>query len=1264
DLKKTIQPTRAVAANEKLEQWAELLTAGLIYYDFNESLTNPIKFQKSLDSLFASIEASINKKDDSVVADESARKSQPDDLLAKWLQPVDNGSDITKFKADYVSGTRIWAINQVQQWLNDETSTLLWLNGGAGLGKSIIAYLVSENLPPRFILGSLFFCKHDDINKNNAKRIISTMAFQLASKLPDLRLFLLKQKEKDNAKVARGETSALDMPSTAFKELILNGLHQIKQPQSDVVIIIDALDEVGKQGEQVRADFLNLIRNHVKQLPNWVRVFTTSRPEIDIYTVLNGVNSSVLLPQDSNNINDIQMFVHHHLSTQLSVEEAVDERLLVELVMRVTEKSSGVFHYARLACKSLTETSHPSWNAVVEVANRFDGGLDQIYRRVLEKVFAGVDSDTTERFQKVLGVVVTARVPLSQLSIAKLVGLTVAEVGGIILRIQSILSISNGEIKVLHKSLKDFLASKERCKNPLFYIDTVFFESIMATSCLQVMTSDVTRNMAHLDNDTIPLPRSTTDVINPCLAYACNFWISHFLACMDPRVLEHLSLFSSKSLLFWMEAGILVRCSPKEMGNEIERAAKKVAEFNTGGAVSRYDLAQELLDDAARFLWRFEGLISHNPLQIYSVGVTFTPQATKLYQTYQSARGLSGNNVKILSPVLEWGSLYKYLIGHSKRISNLSFSNDGLILISSSTYDKTVCLWDFKMQMEILKLDNQLFGCISNDQKLLATVAAGTGKVLIWDSSNWTVKSTIECIVLDYDALFAVFSPDSSTIAISGSDQTIVILDVESGSMVNWLRLDGRPRDFLPDFGFSSDGSTIMVAFKDIEIWDVKTGQQLNSVSTPNFGFQNSEEYLSAAQVSRDGNFVACGAKDGSVGVWHAKTGRICFESQGHTDYVQSVCLSGDGSKMLSASSDKSMILWDVETGQKIQYLHAKDLDGSCAISPDGKTAVSSLKNDGGIALWDLTGKYKSDGLLSQTAWGRIHLISPNGKQIACESSCGKIVLWDLESGTKTGELLGCDDVTALAWSYDEGKLISGHSNGVAKIWDGLDNFCCEKTLTPHDDDFVKSVCISKKGLLAASSLKKAEVTIVWNVSSETVMATIPSYGFTQSFSNDALFLATSKLRFSKSTDGKVTLWNLTNSSVISSLELYKSAVNEVCFSKDGRLVATNVQNCGEVVIWDVASGIELRKFGIIFSRVDSIQFSSDNGRLLVVSHQQGLASVKEWDVNTGRETRSMKGSMFNYLSRYYFEGASYLAGSDTIAAIFIVNNSIVVHHE
>ncbi|KAJ3267673.1 hypothetical protein HDU76_011677, partial [Blyttiomyces sp. JEL0837] len=276
-----------MAQNEQLPRnGIDFITGPLLYYDFSNTLEDRTRFNTVFQSLCRDIHRSIQDREDAVLEAGSQPLTSPDRLV-QLLQPIDFGSDLEKFQREYVPNTRTWAIKEVHQWLTEQTTPLLWLNGGAGLGKSVIAYLISQNVPPNCKLGSVFFCKHDDDSKNNAIKIVTTMANDLASLLPAYRDFLIAAMEKDAKNMENGEISVLDMPSTAFEHLIIKGLRQIRPPENNVVIVIDALDEIAKQGDH-RRDFLNLIRERANELPQWVRVFVTSRPELDIFEALNG----------------------------------------------------------------------------------------------------------------------------------------------------------------------------------------------------------------------------------------------------------------------------------------------------------------------------------------------------------------------------------------------------------------------------------------------------------------------------------------------------------------------------------------------------------------------------------------------------------------------------------------------------------------------------------------------------------------------------------------------------------------------------------------------------------------------------------------------------------------------------------------------------------------------------------------------------------------------------------------------------------------
>ncbi|KAJ3200990.1 hypothetical protein HDU82_008458 [Entophlyctis luteolus] len=87
--------------------------------------------------------------------------------LEDWLNPVSFESDMASYASQYVEGTRDWAVDAIgKQFTGD--ANVVWLNGAAGVGKSLVAYLAARSPPSGFTLLSAFFCKHYDEKKNNA----------------------------------------------------------------------------------------------------------------------------------------------------------------------------------------------------------------------------------------------------------------------------------------------------------------------------------------------------------------------------------------------------------------------------------------------------------------------------------------------------------------------------------------------------------------------------------------------------------------------------------------------------------------------------------------------------------------------------------------------------------------------------------------------------------------------------------------------------------------------------------------------------------------------------------------------------------------------------------------------------------------------------------------------------------------------------------------------------------------------------------------
>ncbi|KAJ3324197.1 hypothetical protein HDU76_013452, partial [Blyttiomyces sp. JEL0837] len=1025
DLRKRIEPARALHQNERLDAWAELITAGLIYYDFSD----PAKFNENIESLYGSIRSDLNE----ISTRQQKVSTANEDPLTKWLQPVTFESDFKRYEDDYVPGTRGWAVERVSAWLtNKDSPRLLWLNGGAGLGKSVIAYLVASNLPSNFKLGSVFFCKHDDNAKNNANRIVATIAYNLASKFPELRSHLDLAMADDRGRISRGETSILDMPSTAFKDLVIAGLAKVTNQSTNILIVVDALDEIGKQGDHVRNDFLNVLRFEVEKLPSWVKIFVTSRPEMDIFHVLHGVNSSVLDPDDANNLSDISTFIGYQLSRHLSVDTPLNPEQYASIIQQVTRKTGGVFHYARLACNSLTEKSYVNFEEVMQVVSEFDGGLDSIYSKVLANAFAGGDGNLLLRYQKVIGAIVTAKEPLTQLSIARFVGLTLGEVGGVVLRLQPILIVSNDTVKVLHKSLKDFLSSSDRCKNPLFFIDTTTFEQVLASACLSILQQDLKYNMANLENDNLPLPPNSSASIDPCLSYALRFWIPHVLASTSTSLLPILKSFCSESLLFWIEGMVMLDVFHLELGNKLRSVAKwyerisGTNEVNSDTSTLDAEVAL-LLEDCARLIWRFKTAISQNPLQLYSVGVTFAPRETTLYQRF--GEKFASHNARMFPAELEWGSQLQSFLGHSDRVYSVCFSDDGNMVVSAAR-DCCIRLWDVASGKEIRRLDGHdsfVFGvCFSPDGERIAS-ASDDKSVIIWDVESGRVLKKL----LGHDSwVYSVkFSRDGRSVVSGSGDKSIIVWDVENG--VELKKFTGHTGP-LESVVFSGDGQRIVSGSGDktIRVWEVESGTEILRIE----GHTSS---VDSVNLSPDGKWIVTGSEDRSIGIWDATTGVEVCKLLGHTSTVSSVCFSSDGTQIVSGSGDRTVRVWDVKTGRQILRLkgHTASI-ASVALSPNGDLVVSGSV-DQSVRLWELSRAHEVKVLEGHSDRVSCVEFSKVGRKVASGGYDRSVRLWDLESGNPLGVLEGHqDEVYSLSFSPDGKYIASGSGDKTVRVWD------------------------------------------------------------------------------------------------------------------------------------------------------------------------------------------------------------------------------------
>ncbi|RPB12644.1 hypothetical protein P167DRAFT_574015 [Morchella conica CCBAS932] len=286
-----------------------------------------------------------------------------------------------------------------KEWKNSKSSSLLWLRGDAGYGKTIlISYVIDElqtQAKSNENMLAYFYCNYKEDNRRRPETVLRTLVKQFCLKSPGDPNFvplpvssIYVQRERDGH--ASGELRCQE--ST---DLIIN----LSRMYHQVTIIVDALDEC--YNETRRELFLSL-RSIVKSGSN-VKVFLASRFEQDIALMFEGYKCHYIQAsdntQDINNYIDLQLNLHcdarRYGAEKLLLEGKVNEALKEEIRHTLKIKANGMFMWVNLQILALCEEPTPS--LVRKALDQLPKDLNETYDRIIEKIEAKEGSNNTAK---------------------------------------------------------------------------------------------------------------------------------------------------------------------------------------------------------------------------------------------------------------------------------------------------------------------------------------------------------------------------------------------------------------------------------------------------------------------------------------------------------------------------------------------------------------------------------------------------------------------------------------------------------------------------------------------------------------------------------------------------------------------------------------------------------------------------------------------------------------------------------------------------
>jgi WD40 repeat protein len=282
------------------------------------------------------------------------------------------------------------------------------------------------------------------------------------------------------------------------------------------------------------------------------------------------------------------------------------------------------------------------------------------------------------------------------------------------------------------------------------------------------------------------------------------------------------------------------------------------------------------------------------------------------------------------------------------------------------------------------------------------------------------------------------FSPDQTTLATIGRDQSLVLWDVGCRRIV--AEISNSPH--LPhSIAYTADGRLLVTANIDgtVSLREAASCRETKVLAAA------TAAAVGSLAVAPQGGILALRFRTGEITLLDLDSGRVRARIAGHQGNVSCLVFRGDGAVFASAGADGAVRLWETASGRLLKTFSGhRCAMSSLAFSPDGKALASAGSVSGEVKLWDVsTGRQlRSFTIADRVVTSLVY--SPDGRilLVACGlvttsgQGQGTIHLWDLASGRERGRLTGHTNwIACLSLSADGTILASGEPDPTVRLW-------------------------------------------------------------------------------------------------------------------------------------------------------------------------------------------------------------------------------------
>ncbi|KAF7529454.1 hypothetical protein G7054_g9838 [Neopestalotiopsis clavispora] len=520
-------------------------------------------------------------------------------------------TDYIAYRDRWTSGTCEWILSEspFQRWVDDadQAPRLLWVHGGAGCGKSIMASFIVNHLVEADKSCQYSFIRFGDRKKRSLDVTLRLLAFQIAQVMPNFHHEVSRAPHSLNR-----SAEALTIWQRLFK------IRLFKQGFTRPLFwVIDGLDEseAPRSGIKMFAEILTA------KVP--IRVLIVSRRTLDMDAEFKK------LPIDAKW--DMLSFRHNTDDQKRFLDAEVDERPTMpgfkkKITQQLLDMSQGNFLWLSVMVDRINRCQ--TSDAINQALKQLPAGMRQLYERMMQPISAQEVADKTMTM-KILTWISCATRPLQleELTDALEVPLqtfSIKELGG------GFVVVDNyGNVSLIHNSAREYLLGSKHHPGHIARRPSHFE---LYSRCLRSLaTRGLRREIAR---GSIP----------PLLEYASKFWSDHLIlsAMTSNESIEPLVEFlRSPNVLIWINSisktgqlHVLVRAF-----NNLSLFVRKLSAIESiklpsGRTSNDLELIELWATDLAKVVGKFGSQLRHMPDSIFKIIPCFCPPQSIIFKQF------------------------------------------------------------------------------------------------------------------------------------------------------------------------------------------------------------------------------------------------------------------------------------------------------------------------------------------------------------------------------------------------------------------------------------------------------------------------------------------------------------------------------------------------------------------------------------------------------------------------------------------------------